>query len=406
MTVIRLPEHLEPLLTDEPVLDVYEHGPWRVPDGLVEEISELLTVVIEDDRGLVFPPGAPAGDAAARRRRLVYEVLDHLVVISGALRVNAGSHSCLPSLLVEKHLSNASPSTDPVRWIFDDLRMPPGYGLIEVSRTAEDREIVFTVLGEILEAAAGIVPWEGRRKAMQELLRERAADPEAHAFDLTASPTSSAGPGAAGWTGGTSPRSPSSPSRPGCSAGPSRSSWPRTSGSARSRTTSRRSRTSWSPWRTAWSCRASPRWPPRCWARAATAGPPSGTPPPPTPSTWANGSSRRASGCGRAWSPARPTPAGPGWTWAPGAPSRSPPATTTCCASPRAAPRCRSTASRWTCAGTAPRRAGRWRWTASPAAARRTAARPTRTRSGPAAAARPRRSRRWTSWTPWSGWPR
>ncbi|WP_312893857.1 AAA family ATPase [Nocardiopsis composta] len=186
--MIRLPEHLEPLLTDEPVLDVYEHGPWRVPDGLVEEISELLTVVIEDDRGLVFPPGAPAGDAAARRRRLVYEVLDHLVVISGALRVNAGSHSCLPSLLVEKHLSNASPSTDPVRWIFDDLRMPPGYGLIEVSRTAEDREIVFTVLGEILEAAAGIVPWEGRRKAMQELLRERAADPEAHAFDLTASP--------------------------------------------------------------------------------------------------------------------------------------------------------------------------------------------------------------------------
>ncbi|MFW5415228.1 AAA family ATPase [Nocardiopsis sp. CNT-189] len=188
MTVIRLPEHLEPLLTDEPVLDVYEHGPWRVPDGLVEEISELLTMVIEDGRGLVFPPGAPAGDARARRRRLVYEVLDHLVVISGALRVNAGSHSCLPSLLVEKHLTNASPSTDPVRWIFDDLRLPPGYGLIEVARGAEDREVMFTVLGEILDAAAGIAPWESRRTAMQELLRERAADPEAHEFDLTASP--------------------------------------------------------------------------------------------------------------------------------------------------------------------------------------------------------------------------
>src|SRR5690606_41625625 len=119
----------------------------------------------------------PAGDAAARRRRLVYEVLDHLVVISGALRVNAGSHSCLPSLLVEKHLSNASPSTDPVRWIFDDLRMPPGYGLIEVSRTAEDREIGFTELGGILGAAAGRVPWEGRRKALQGRRRGRARRP-------------------------------------------------------------------------------------------------------------------------------------------------------------------------------------------------------------------------------------
>ena len=40
MSAPRLPEHLELLLTDEPLLDVYSHGPWRVPDGLYDEVRE------------------------------------------------------------------------------------------------------------------------------------------------------------------------------------------------------------------------------------------------------------------------------------------------------------------------------------------------------------------------------
>ena len=38
MQGLKIPEHLELLLTGEPVLDIYAAGPWRVPDGLVGEM--------------------------------------------------------------------------------------------------------------------------------------------------------------------------------------------------------------------------------------------------------------------------------------------------------------------------------------------------------------------------------
>lgn len=37
-----LPEHLALLLSDEPVFDLYSHGPWRVPDGLFETVGQYL----------------------------------------------------------------------------------------------------------------------------------------------------------------------------------------------------------------------------------------------------------------------------------------------------------------------------------------------------------------------------
>ena len=36
---LEIPEHLELLLTGEPVLDIYAAGPWQVPDGLVGEVA-------------------------------------------------------------------------------------------------------------------------------------------------------------------------------------------------------------------------------------------------------------------------------------------------------------------------------------------------------------------------------
>ncbi|WP_241683098.1 hypothetical protein [Actinomadura sp. J1-007] len=54
MSAPRLPEHLELLLTDEPVLDVYAHGPWRVPDGLYEELRERAMEYNRDPRAVVL----------------------------------------------------------------------------------------------------------------------------------------------------------------------------------------------------------------------------------------------------------------------------------------------------------------------------------------------------------------
>ncbi|WP_017539801.1 AAA family ATPase [Nocardiopsis halophila] len=188
MPAIRLPEHLEPLLSDEPVLDVYEYGPWQVPDDLVPELSSLLSLVMSDQRGLEFPPDSPRGTPEARRRRLAGDVLDALIYVSGALRINAGSHSCLPSLLMRDHIRGVTPDTDPVRWIFDTLEIPPFYGLMEVAGTPESREAVLALLRDVLDAVEGVAPWEPRRTALLRLLDRRAGTPGPHRFDLTAPP--------------------------------------------------------------------------------------------------------------------------------------------------------------------------------------------------------------------------
>ncbi|MDA2813407.1 AAA family ATPase [Nocardiopsis sp. RSe5-2] len=188
MPAIRLPEHLEPLLSHEPVLDVYEYGPWQVPEDLIAKVSDLLSLVMSDQRGLEFPPDAPRGTPEERRRRLAGDVLDALICVSGALRVNSGSHSCLPSLLMRDHVSGVTPDTDPVRWIFDDLEIPPFYGLMDVAGTPESREVVLALLRDVLDAVEGVTPWEPRRRAILRLLDRRAADPELHRFDLSATP--------------------------------------------------------------------------------------------------------------------------------------------------------------------------------------------------------------------------
>src|SRR5262245_60124637 len=46
----KLPDRLELLLSDEPVLDVYAFGPWRVPAGLYEEIGGRARALNDDAR--------------------------------------------------------------------------------------------------------------------------------------------------------------------------------------------------------------------------------------------------------------------------------------------------------------------------------------------------------------------
>ncbi len=43
-----LPEHLQLLLSDEPVFDLYSHGPWRVPDGLFETVRRRVLELNRD----------------------------------------------------------------------------------------------------------------------------------------------------------------------------------------------------------------------------------------------------------------------------------------------------------------------------------------------------------------------
>ncbi|XRQ11455.1 AAA family ATPase [Actinomadura welshii] len=163
---MRLPEHLELLLTDEPVLDVYSYGPWRVPDGLYEEIAARIDGLAADPRArelttdehklLTLP--APLVTA---------EIFGILAFLPGGGAIKAGSHSQLPERLLHRHLVNPSPlSTRMTRWDAPGGRWrPPVDWLIE----APDRELAIDLARDCLSVLEGIEPLEERRKALLRL---------------------------------------------------------------------------------------------------------------------------------------------------------------------------------------------------------------------------------------------
>ncbi|TDD90146.1 AAA family ATPase [Actinomadura darangshiensis] len=163
---MRLPEHLELLLTDEPVLDVYSHGPWRVPDGLFEEISARIDGLAADPRAVELTTDEhklltlPASLVTA-------EIFGMLAFLPGGGAIKAGSWSQLPERLLQRHLVNPGPlSTRMTRWDAPGGRWrPPVDWLIE----APDRELAIELARDCLSVLEGVEPLEERRKALLRL---------------------------------------------------------------------------------------------------------------------------------------------------------------------------------------------------------------------------------------------
>ncbi|QXJ24334.1 AAA family ATPase [Actinomadura graeca] len=163
---MRLPEHLELLLTDEPVLDVYSYGPWRVPDGLFEEIASRIDALAADPR---------AADLTTDEHKLLTlpaslvtaEIFGILAFLPGGGAIKAGSWSQLPERLLHRHLVNPGPlSTRMTRWDAPGGRWrPPVDWLIE----APDREPAIELARECLAVLEGIEPLDERRKALLRL---------------------------------------------------------------------------------------------------------------------------------------------------------------------------------------------------------------------------------------------
>ncbi|MEV5747082.1 AAA family ATPase [Actinoallomurus sp. NPDC052308] len=175
-----LPEHLELLLTDEPVLDVYAYGPWRVPDGLFAEISDRIDALLADPRCadlttddhklLTLPASLVAAD--------LYQIIGFLPGVSA---IRGGSHCQLTDRLLRRHLSDPARLTTSNTWwnTSTNLWRPPIDWLIEVP----DRDLAFRLARDCLAVLEGIEPLEGRRRA---LLRLYDAPPDCDA-DLTKS---------------------------------------------------------------------------------------------------------------------------------------------------------------------------------------------------------------------------
>ena len=187
MSAPRLPEHLELLLTDEPLLDVYSHGPWRVPDGLYDEVRERALEFDRDERAKELTSGLSdfygAGTSAAGA-----ELWSLLTFLLGASAIRAGSRGDIDYELFATFLAKPeAPVRDPHAWFSQGGRLrPPGLWLVEnVGDDADRRATVYTLAREALDVLAGIEPVEKRRRAMIDLYDRRAADPDTRAADLT-----------------------------------------------------------------------------------------------------------------------------------------------------------------------------------------------------------------------------
>ncbi|WP_067457411.1 AAA family ATPase [Actinomadura macra] len=179
MGVSRLPEHLEVLLTDEPVLDVYAEGPWRVPSGLYERLRERAKELNADPRALVLTRrlsdfyGPGTGVAGAEQWSL-------LTFLLGASAVRGGSRGDVDYELLSDFLATPEPAVrDPAAWFTQGGRWrPPGLWLPEPAGDDPERRLVMYELARAcLEVFEGLEPVERRRRALIGLHERRTGDP-------------------------------------------------------------------------------------------------------------------------------------------------------------------------------------------------------------------------------------
>ncbi|WP_051467860.1 AAA family ATPase [Actinomadura oligospora] len=155
-------------MTDEPVLDVYASGPWRVPDGLYKEMRERAVAFNADERAVVltrrlsdfYGPGTSAAGA---------ELWSLLTFLLGAGSVRAGNRGDVDFELLGDLLADPeSPVRHPLAWFSQGGRWrPPGLWLPEPAGDDPERRAVMFELGRAaLDVLAGLAPLEERRLAL------------------------------------------------------------------------------------------------------------------------------------------------------------------------------------------------------------------------------------------------
>jgi SpoVK/Ycf46/Vps4 family AAA+-type ATPase len=183
----RLPEHLEMLLTEEPVLDVYSYGPWRVPDGLYESMRERALVFDHDVRAAVLTRAANPFYADSTSV-LGAELWSLLTFLLGAGSIRAGSRGDVDYELLADFLAKPEPAVrDPLVFFTQSGRLrPPGMWLPESAGEDRDRRTVMLELArECLDVFEGLEPLDERRRTLIGIHEMRAADPVLHEQDLT-----------------------------------------------------------------------------------------------------------------------------------------------------------------------------------------------------------------------------
>lgn len=179
---LRLPEHLELLLTDEPVFDLYATGPWRMPDDLASQIWERgkELACTAEARSLRPRRGLPA-EFAADATPVAADLVLLTSYLCGVCAVRGGTH-VYPEYEIFGGFQRDRPELDrdPVQWEAHAARWrPPGAWIFD---DPEHRDTAFTLAAECVHALEGILPLEPRRQALLSLfarcLRQDCRPPE------------------------------------------------------------------------------------------------------------------------------------------------------------------------------------------------------------------------------------
>ncbi|TDB89108.1 ATP-binding protein, partial [Actinomadura sp. 7K534] len=161
---MRLPEHLELLVSDEPVMDLYAHGPWRVPDGLYDEIRGRIDAFVADPRCAPLTTGQH-GMMKNPAPLIAAELISVLAYLPGAGAVYSGPFTKLYHELFGRFMSTP----------LDPKKLGSWSGLAGEFRPFEwledcrDQELALTLARESLGVFEGLEPFERRRQAIAEL---------------------------------------------------------------------------------------------------------------------------------------------------------------------------------------------------------------------------------------------
>ncbi|MGW5685343.1 AAA family ATPase [Nonomuraea sp. NPDC003754] len=182
-----LPESLKLLLSDEPVLDLYSYGPWRVPDGLYEQVRARAAELNDDPAAEALAVELPAflAEGTTVIGAELWYLLQYLV---GSVAVCAGSACDLAYETMSDFVAEPRRPNRGWTWSSADTPfLPPAYWLMDgTGDDPELRELAFGVARRCLDVFAGIEPLEPRRRALIELHDLRAADPALAKEDLLA----------------------------------------------------------------------------------------------------------------------------------------------------------------------------------------------------------------------------
>lgn len=170
MGKLTLPEHLELLLTDEPVFDLYSAGPWRIPGSLAGQVWERgQDLATSPEARSLRVRREPTPDFAADATVVAADLFLLTSYLCGVCAVRGGTH-LYPELEFFGRFKRdpEPPERDPLSWTAHGARWrPPGAWIIQ---DLADRPAAIGLTVRCLQVLEGIEPFGTRREALLGLL--------------------------------------------------------------------------------------------------------------------------------------------------------------------------------------------------------------------------------------------